>query len=76
MLDRILATPEVFLAAIAGMVWLVRLEGKMIIVQRDLARLEVKHEALDNKIVEKLSLIEKSLARLEGRLRIESGKET
>lgn len=54
-------------------VWLVRLEG-MVKMQRresdllkeEIGSLRTKHEALDSKVVEKLSLIEKTLARIEG----------
>lgn len=63
-------------------VWLIRLEGiaqqnRERIVEVDaksskaIEKLEVKHEALDSKIVDKLSVIEKSLAKIEGRLSIE-----
>jgi len=38
-----------------------------------LKELRTKHEALDNKIVDKLSNVEKSLAKIEGRLSIKNG---
>lgn len=40
-----------------------------------LKELRSKHEALDNKIVDKLSNVEKSLAKIEGRLSIQNGKD-
>lgn len=52
-------------------VWLIRLEGKANYNEKAIEKLEVKHEALDSKIVDKLSVIEKSLAKIEGRLSIE-----
>jgi len=75
MIERIIQTPEFFLACVGLMIWLVRLEGKLRYTEDSLTKLEVKHDALDNKIVEKLSLIEKSLARLEGRLNVTSKEE-
>jgi hypothetical protein len=57
---------------IGHIVWLIRLEGKTNYNERAIEKLEVKHDALDNKIVEKLSVIEKSLAKIEGRLSIEA----
>lgn len=63
---------------ISFVVWLIRLEGK---TERNddrakdnekaIEKLEVKHDALNNKIVEKLSVIERSLAKIEGQLSIE-----
>jgi len=56
-------------------IWFVRLEGlskfnnRMIDeLRQEITELRTKHEALDSKIVEKLSVIEKSLAKIEGRL--------
>lgn len=58
---------------IAGIVWLVRLEGKINQVeklndntQKDVDDLRIRHEALDERLMRKLSEIEKSLARIEG----------
>lgn len=60
---------------IIGLVWLVRLEGRILGALdkiRDLSaqivNQEKKHDALDNKIMEKLSFIERSLAKIEGQL--------
>ena len=63
---------EFLLAGVGVIVWLIRLEGKAIYNEKGLAKLEVKHEALDNKIVDKLSNVEKSLAKIEGYLQIET----
>jgi len=62
-------------SVIGVVIWFVRLEGlskynyRMIEeLQREILELRTKHEALDSKIVEKLSVIEKTLAKIEGRL--------
>jgi hypothetical protein len=55
----------------AGVIWLIRLEGKVKYIDRDLVILTEKHENLDSKIVNELSEIKQSLARLEGWLGIE-----
>ena len=61
------------LSGIAAIVWLVRLEGKTEAVakantetQKDVDELRIRHEVLDVKIVEQLSKVRESLARLEG----------
>ena len=63
---------------VAGVVWLVRLEGKVkqqedkLEMQiRQLAVLQEKLENIDSKIVDELGRIRESLARLEGRLSAE-----
>ena len=63
-------------------VWFIRLEGKIYNVETrqddqndSLKELRTKHEALDNKIVEKLSNVERSLAKIEGQLSIKKGDE-
>ena len=57
--------------------WLIRLEGRVgygekltKANEKSLDELRAKHEALDSKIVEKLSNVERSLAKIEGRLSI------
>jgi hypothetical protein len=67
--------------AVIGIVWLVRLEAqgnwnkeKIKEAIEKIAKLEEKHEALENKIVDKLSFIERSLAKIEGRLSIDKGE--
>lgn len=73
------ALVTLILAGVGGIVWMIRLEGrinsieqKSVELDKKIDKLEVKHEALDNKIVEKLSVIERSLAKIEGRLSIEN----
>lgn len=63
------------LACITGIVWAVRLEGKHNTNAKDIVRLEkevdsltIKHESLDSKVVEQLSDVRESLARIEGAL--------
>lgn len=62
-------------AMVAVIVWLVRLEGKVLmgekqvsIAQKEIDTLLVKHEALDSKVVEQLASVRESLARIEGAL--------
>lgn len=66
------ATCAVVSLVVALIVWLIRLEGKANTNEKAIEKLEVKHDALDSKIVDKLSVIEKSLAKIEGRLSIEN----
>ncbi len=68
---------EIVLAIVALIVWLVRLEGKVgqnyrlvTEAQKDVDDLRIRHESLDSKIVEQLSQVKESLARLEGALGI------
>jgi hypothetical protein len=68
---------QLIVVGVAVIVWLVRLEGKIHAAdkanhetQKDVDDLRVRHEALDSKIVEQLSEIRESLARLEGSLGI------
>ena len=63
----------IILAAIGGIIWLIRLEGKIkhnehlnFETQKDVDSLRLKHEALDSRIVEKLAEISERLARIEG----------
>lgn len=63
------------LSILAGVVWLVRLEGRInqvesknIDTQNDLDDLRKRHEALGDRLISHLSEIEKALARIEGRL--------
>lgn len=73
------------LSAASGLVfvvaWLIRLEGRVTYGEKliranekSLDELRAKHEALDSKIVEKLSNVERSLAKIEGRLSINNGE--
>lgn len=72
---------EYILTAIAAIVWLVRLEGKTEHAQRlateaqkDVDDLRIRHENLDTKIVEQLTQVKESLARLEGALGIKKSE--
>lgn len=65
----------IFTSLIGCVIWFVRLEGlskfnyRMIEeLHTEITELRVKHEALDSKIVDKLSVIERSLAKIEGRI--------
>lgn len=63
-------------ATLIGMVaWFIRLEAKVLAndksqndCEKNVDKLDVQLRALDNRIVEKLSFIERSLAKIEGRL--------
>jgi hypothetical protein len=59
-------------AMVAGfvsiIVWAIRLEGIAKRSRDDITELKDAHRALDNKVVDKLSEVEKSLARIERRL--------
>lgn len=72
---------------LGGIIWAIRLEGKIDMhedaikeiktqhiadLKKEVEKLEIRHNALDSKIVDKLSVIEKSLAKIEGRLSIEA----
>lgn len=67
-------------AAFVGLVvWSIRLEGKVKAnekaneqTQRDVDALRTKHEALDSKVIEELTRIREALARIEGRLSVET----
>lgn len=68
-------------ALIVVVSWLIRLEGRVTYGEKlshanekSLDELRAKHEALDSKIVEKLSNVERSLAKIEGRLSIDNDK--
>lgn len=72
---------QIVLGAVAFIVWLVRLEGKVKHTeklaeeaQKDVDVLRVRHENLDSKIVDQLTQVRESLARLEGALNIKRGE--
>lgn len=52
----------------------ITLRVKVIQLEKDMEKLESKHDALENKIFVKLSLIERSLAKIEGRLSLDNDK--
>lgn len=68
--EQIVSLFGIAVVLVGFIVWLIRLEGKTNYNERMIEKLEIKHDALDNKIVEKLSVIEKSLAKIEGRIGI------
>lgn len=66
---------------VGAIVWLVRLEGKVLslekqiaIAQKEVDSLQIKHEALDSKVVEQLASVRESLARIEGALGVKKGE--
>lgn len=68
----------VLLGGIGGVVWLVRLEGKIEATkkaneetQKDVDALRIEHNSLNHQTVKQLSEIRESLARIEGRLSVE-----
>lgn len=73
-MENVLSTYWPFVLSIIGLVvWLARLEGKTDgaiksneETQRDVNDLRARHEGLDSKIVEQLTRVRESLARLEG----------
>jgi hypothetical protein len=63
------------LSILGGVVWLLRLEGRQNMSEKlisnaqiDIDTLRVKHEALDSKVLEKISQIQQTVARIEGML--------
>lgn len=67
-------------SAIAFIVWLIRLEGRVAQGDRDHAEttkqidiLITKHDSLDSKVVEELARVRESLARIEGALGASKG---
>lgn len=69
---------EIGLATIGFIVWLVRLEGKVLAgekanveTQKDVDALRVEHNSLNHQTVKQLAEIRESLARIEGRLSVE-----
>lgn len=74
------------IALISVIVWLIRLEGRVNNLDSTLVdfksrtdssiqEAKVRHESLDSKIVQKLSDIEKSLARIQGQLSVKDDSE-
>lgn len=66
---------QIITAIVGVTVWLVRLEGKQLLIEKQVAicqkevdSLQIKHEALDSKVVEQLASVRESLARIEGAL--------
>lgn len=66
---QVIANAWPLVGALIGLiVWLVRLEGKATNSEKQLDALQIKHESLDSKVVEQLSDVRESLARIEGAL--------
>lgn len=63
------------LSAIGFVVWLVRLEGKVWFVTKQVDELTLKHDALDSQLVQKLSRLETAIARIEGYLKAKTEEE-
>lgn len=84
-MEKLVEIWPIALAAVGFIVWLVRLEGKSIYTKeisdqkfhefdKRINALQIKHDALDSKIVDQLSEVRESLARLEGALGLGVGK--
>jgi negative regulator of sigma E activity len=65
------------ITTVVGIVWLVRLEGRINYqekfskeTQKDVDELRIKHENLDDKLLARIGELEKTLARIEGALTI------
>jgi hypothetical protein len=54
--------------------WFARLEFKTSSNEKQIDKIILNHESLENKVIEKLSIVEQSLARIEGRLQIDKEK--
>lgn len=54
--------------------WFARLEFKTSANEKQIDKMVTNHDNLESKLLEKLSVVEQSLARIEGRLQIEKGK--
>lgn len=72
----------VIISAVGVVVWLVRLEGKAMEslrrnaeTQNEVDDLRLRLESLDERLMRRLSAIERSLARIEGRLSVEPEEE-
>ena len=63
------------LACIAFIVWLVRLEGQVGFLKKQVDELIIKHNALDSQLVQKLSRLETAIARIEGYLKARTEEE-
>lgn len=77
-IDHLEAVLVLISLSVAGIAWLVRLEYLGKTNARDIEKLnlrviaqEVKHEALDSRVMDQLTEIKISLAKIEGKLGIE-----
>lgn len=58
----------IMLSLVGLIAWIVRLESQAQAMRLELESLKIKHHALDSKVVEQLSQVRESLARIEGKL--------
>jgi hypothetical protein len=57
------------LISVVGLIaWLVRLESQVQAMRVEHEQLKTRHEALDSKVMEQLTQVRESLARIEGKL--------
>lgn len=68
-------------ALVGVIVWFARLESRiknlesmLLVMEKQLDLLRVKHEALDNRVLEELSRVRESLARIEGLMGVPNNK--
>ena len=66
--DWIIAVAEAIVPLVAVVFWLARLESKVREHSKELDKMEEKSETLFNKLFDKLSSIEVSIAKVEGKL--------
>jgi len=75
MYNKLVEYYPLILLGLGGLIWGLRLEGEVKMnkrltanAQSDIDTLRVKHEALDSKVLEKISQIQQTVARIEGML--------
>lgn len=68
--ESLSAIATLVVIVIGFIVWLALLGGRITRAEKDIEKLEKKHDALESLIFEKLSKIEVSLGKIEGRLSI------
>lgn len=66
----------IVISVIGFIVWLVRLEGKVRYQEKELASVRAHVDALDSQVVEKLTGLEKAVARIEGYLQAKTEEKT
>lgn len=64
----------ILLSVIGLIVWIVRLEAMVQVLNRDHSSLAKKHDELDRQVLEELAYVRESLARIEGKLSVRAGK--
>jgi hypothetical protein len=75
MYNKLVEYFPLMMTVLGGLIWGLRLEGEVKMnkrltsnAQADIDTLRVKHEALDSKVLEKISQIQQTVARIEGML--------